>query len=82
MALIGLSEQTIISDFIHPLFTRLLMLRPMILLTFNAAIFYEVAGAFLEVYFVDFCFAAVSTHFVGRYLIFYLLFAVHDYDNY
>jgi hypothetical protein len=55
----------------------------MILLAIHAAIFYELtATALLELYFINSCFAAVSTYFVGRCLIFYLLFAVHNYDNY
>jgi hypothetical protein len=45
----------------------------MIFLTFNATIFYEFAGAFLEFHIINGCFAAVSTRLVGRLLCF-----VHD----
>jgi hypothetical protein len=64
MALIGLRKQLIIPYFSHPFFTRSLMLWPIIFLALDAAIFYEVAGAFLEFYVIHFRFAARSTYFV------------------
>jgi hypothetical protein len=69
-----LIEQTVFPYFIHPLPTRLLVLRSMIFLTFNATIFDEFAGTFLELHIINFRFAAVSTRLlVGR-----LLCPVHD----
>ena len=66
MALIGLRKQSIIAYFSCSLLTSLFMLRPMILLTVDAAIFHEFAsGAHLELDVVDFRFATVGTHFVG-----------------
>jgi hypothetical protein len=47
----------------------------MILLTSNAAIFHEFAGAFLQFYVINGDFAAISTHLI-------LLFAVHYCNNY
>jgi hypothetical protein len=51
IALIGLCKQSIITYFGHPLLASLFMLRSMIFLTFNAAIFHEsTSGAYLEFY--------------------------------
>jgi hypothetical protein len=57
----GLREQPIFPHFSHPLFARLFMLRPMILLTVNAAVFYKMAGALFEFDIIHFRFATGST---------------------
>ena len=56
------------------------MLWPMNLLAVDAAISHEFAsGAYLELYVVDCCFSAVSTHLL-IHLIYRLFSVVHDYD--
>jgi hypothetical protein len=79
MTSIGLGEQPVIPYFSHSFLACLFMLRTMIFLTFNAAIFHEIAGTFFELYIINGCFATVGTHLICRQL-----FAVHDiiYNNY
>jgi hypothetical protein len=67
MALLRLSEQPIITYFSNSLLTRLFMLRPMIFLTVNAAIFHEITCALLQFDIINFRFATRCTthHRVG-----------------
>ena len=62
MTLVGLSKQFVMLYFGRPLLASLLVLRTMILLTFNATISNEVAaGAYLEFYVINFRFSAGCT---------------------
>jgi len=68
MALIGLREQAIITDFSHSLLAIFFMLWSMQILTPITAIFYEVAGTLLEFHVIHRYFAARGTHLVGGFL--------------
>jgi hypothetical protein len=76
---LGLCKQPIITNFSHPFFARLLVLRPMIFLTFNAAIFHEFAsGAQLQFHIIPSLSTTGGTHLLNCLL--YAAAAAHHGD--
>jgi hypothetical protein len=88
VALIGLRKQPIVTYFSRSFFTRLFMLLPVILLTFDAAILHKFTGcAILQFDVINFCFTAVSTYFVrlfvsvGIIAIVYIIWTATDHEQ-